>query len=180
MKSHNLILHKNSVVTPCPTCKNNTEFNAIASHCCDEPRVIYEIHVECICGYDPTALLVEGYRHQNEPGEPEEVSVEHALSTWNAAIVDVGLAEIRMAKAANLKNTSIFSPETMIVEREQDLLARALQEWQKNGKQYLYSVAVSELFRMAKDDPESFRRALPELRLISQKRESFDEKLVTE
>lgn len=179
MKSHNLILHENSVVTPCPKCRNNTEFNALANHCCDEPHLVYEIHVECNCGYDPTALLVEGYRHQNEPGEPEEASIEHALSIWNTAIVDVGLAEIRKARAANLKSTSIPSPETMIVEREQDLLAKALQDWQKDGKQYLYSEAVSELFRMAKDDPESFRRDLPELRLISEKRESFDEELVT-
>lgn len=177
MKSHNLILHNNSVVTPCPGCRNNTEFNAVASLCCDEPHVIYEIHVECICGYDPTALLGEGYRHQNEPGEPEESSVEQALATWNIAIVDVGLVEIRKAKAANLKKTSIPSLEMMIVEREQDILARAFQD---NGNDHSYSEAVNELMRLARVDPASFRRMLTGLRLNSERRESFDKELVTE
>ena len=174
VKNHNLILHRNAVVTSCPTCKNNTEFNAVAIHCCDEPHVIYEIHVQCICGFDPTALLVEGYRHQNGPGESEEASVEQALATWNAAIVDIGLAEIRKAKAANLGSRSITSPALMILEREDDLLAWAFQVYQQSVKRYGYDEAVHELQSMATEDPASFYLLLPELRRIAETRESFD------
>ena len=178
MKNHNLVLHDNNTVTLCPKCQNNTDFEAIATLCSDDPHLIHEIHVQCICGYDPTLRLGCGYRHQNEPGEPEETSVEKALATWNMAIVDAGLADARKAKAAARKLKTPPSLELMIVDREQDFLASALQDkYLEEGHDYSYRDALDELVWMARCNPEKFMTLLPDLRRRSEKHARFEEEV---
>lgn len=179
MIEHNLVLHENSVVTPCPKCKNNSDFHAKADEIFTDQ---YEIYLVCVCGYDPTYRLGAGYRYQNEPGEPEETSIEEALKTWNQAVVDAGLMEVRKKKAAVRRAASPPpSPEMMIVQREQDTLAQALQEkYREDGVEYSYFDALDALIWMAKGTPEKFMEILPDLRLRAEKRITFDIELVDE
>ncbi|MBI6882455.1 hypothetical protein [Pseudomonas putida] len=168
MHHYELELHSNGVVTPCPQCLNNTKFRVTAEPTSDGGR---EISLICICGLDPTHSMPQ-YRHHAGPGEPEELGVEQSLACWNQAVKEDRHCLSRLQRPSIRSYTS---PEVMILEREQDFLATALQEKHgEEGKASSYLDCLEELIHMAKTQPDRFIAILPQLRDRLEKPVTFD------
>jgi hypothetical protein len=79
-------LRKNTSISKCPKCGNNTRFHA---HSVRGGEDFCELFVVCKCGYDPSSD-VWGHRVESVMGELSRFNIEQALFYgWNAAIEDL-------------------------------------------------------------------------------------------
>lgn len=69
-------------VTPCPMCKNRTDFTA---HSMQVAEDACEVWIVCKCGFDPTREHTE-YRLENVWGGTGPANVVGAKECWNDAI----------------------------------------------------------------------------------------------
>lgn len=76
-----LKLNPNTQVTPCPKCRNNTQFTLRAERCAED---LCETYVVCKCGHEPTGE--SGDRYENVWGEFDNAAAQVALSCWNDAL----------------------------------------------------------------------------------------------
>lgn len=168
MDNHNLVLHDNTIVTPCPECGNNTKYHASTETHSEEGQKVTDVFVACVCGYDPTFFMLP--RHRLVDGDSDETSVERALEKWNQAISD-------NKETGSTRRCAEPDPliELMILEREQDFLAGALQDvYKEAGEEYSYQESLDALIWMAKTTPEKFMEILPELRRRSETEVRFE------
>lgn len=82
MNVRKVSLKKNTRVTPCPKCGNNTSFTGYSDYCAED---CCNVWVVCQCGYDPTADDTDK-RLEDVWGGVSDDMIMAALSCWNDAL----------------------------------------------------------------------------------------------
>jgi hypothetical protein len=81
---------KKGVTTPCPKCKNDTDFFVLSDYCAED---CCEVWIQCKCGYDPTACNTY-YRMEDVMGAINKPNIITALQSWDLAIKNRPIIEI--------------------------------------------------------------------------------------